>query len=167
MKRRDRNKQKRKDSLWRRHRFARFCEDFGIRNLCDCPDGIHGPDWNYWSMDNVDEAIRLNSLRHDGEMPVYCTERAEGSVPFGRSGHPVLSTAEEGVLTLVAVHYIGRTMYVSLVSAVGELIMMPIAILRRLNPKMVGLGPCGKGASPQEMARGYYLLRNRRRINRR
>lgn len=121
----------------------RFCEKFGIERLCRCPSGSYGVDWDYYSMNRIDEELMRAGLLHNAAIDLYCpTQKRKGSRDFGHIGHPVFKSADGRSVAVKQAKYNevkGTLVYIEpvLTGELGEWIVLGRA--RELLTKMVGV----------------------------
>ncbi|MFV0485187.1 MAG: hypothetical protein ACK5MU_03110 [Candidatus Saccharimonadales bacterium] len=143
--RRDKNTEISEQALPAEQSFAGFCEEAGVKYLCQTPIGLYGWDWGHEDLADVDREIVFAGLHYGSVKGVYCTEFPEKSKSLGSFGHPVISinNGEENIAIEFA-QYTEGAMHVYLcgVDCFGENRdrgLVRLDELRKMNPKMVGV----------------------------
>lgn len=149
--------------------FQKFCEDVGIINLCDEPQGAYGCDWSHCDYGTLDRELVYNGILSGYVREVYCSRNTAESRDFGQIGHPVLSTCNGMHVALMRVKFDDLGMQVCLKDLehpeAEEWLSLNQA--RRLVSKMGGITcePYG-GKNDEDRERGYVRVVSNRKITR-
>ncbi len=154
-----------KDPLPADQSFRKFCDDAGIRYLCDAPLGCYGPDWSHRNLKTLDENIVRVGLSYHNAFDIICTEYLPRpnklSNVFGHIGTPVLRLKNGVELILRTAHYHDDEMWVT-TSHVGHTDRQTEWILSDLaahKPRMVGL-TYDFSSKPTFHRRSYYHIKD-------
>lgn len=132
--------------------FARFCRKVGLWNVCSCPLGRYGSDWEHYELRELDKQIIKGSL---DDMPTYifCSQFPKGSDDFGVIGQPVFDTKRDRViLEKVSFDNLCDMMKIDLTTVhgeVGEQMLLSTFIAR--EPRLVGIGRYDKTRGEYEI----------------
>ena len=132
--------------------FARFCRKVGLWNVCSCPLGRYGSDWEHYELRELDKQIIKGSL-DDIPTYIFCSQFPKGSDDLGVVGQPVFDTKRDRViLEKVRFDSLCGMMRVDLTTVhgeVGEQMLLSTFIAR--EPRLAGIGRYDKTRGEYEI----------------